>query len=470
MSDKEKKEKQEEFSFVTEQIAPSKGRVRRHVYKFVEVILLAVVFGVVAGVTFAYVFPYVRPDIDRDEETRESVKIPRDELPDSTSQAELEGTSGIAETDPQGGANTNISQTNESSSGMENQMETAETTPSVEAVEAIVEKFLEEREVTIEDYNALYNVLYGVVTAVNQSIVTVTSSQNVVDWFNNTYESSEETSGLIFNKTETELLIMTDADSIHNADDIRITFSDGTECEASFCKMDNTTGIAVLMVESDSFEQEYLDKIQTAMLGNSYTVKQGDPIIAVGNPMGDNYSMSYGVVTNTKRTTQAIDANLRLINTTALSDTSGNGFLINLKGEVVGIVTREYKNESSSNIVTAIAVSDVKGILELLSNEKGMPYFGIIGQEVVADIAESMGLPTGVYVVEAVSGSPAYQAGIQSGDIIASMNGMDIKTMKVFRNFLENCSIGDTITVTILRAGGEEYKRIDVDVMLTERE
>ena len=142
---------------------------------------------------------------------------------------------------------------------------------------------------------------------------------------------------------------------------------------------------------------------------------------------------------------------------------------MNLKGEIVGVITKEYKSESSSNIVTAIAVSDVKGTLELLSNGCSMPYFGIIGQEVTSDIAESMKLPLGVYVAEAVAGSPAYQAGIQSGDIIVSINEMEIKTMKVLRNFLEARSVEESITVTILRAGREEYRRIEVEVILMEQ-
>lgn len=457
-------EKQEKFSFVTEQIKPSRGRLKRHVLKFVEAVLLAVVFGMVAGVTFAFVFSYVRSDIDTNEAIRESVKIPRDDQPDvpNTVPEETE-----ENTETESGTEPEDSQTpEETTESTENLTEQEETTRPLEEV---IESVLKERGLTIEDYSALYGALYEVVTGMNQSIVTVTSSQNGVDWFDNAYESSEETSGLIYNKTEKELLIMTDADSIHNADDISITFLDGTECEAVLRRMDSITGIAVLAVDASSLEQDYLEKIRTAALGNSYTMKQGDPVIAAGNPMGYNYSMSYGVVTNTKKTTQTIDANLRLINTTALSDSSGNGFLLNLKGEVVGIITKEYKSESSSNIVTAIAVSDVKGILELLSNEKSMPYFGIIGQEVTADISESMGLPSGIYVAEAVAGSPVYQAGIQSGDIIVSLNDMDMRTMKILRNFLESCEIGEGITVTILRPGREEYRRIEVEVTLTER-
>lgn len=465
MTDKENGEKQEAFSFVTEQIKPSKGRIRRHILKFLEAVLLAVVFGVVAGATFAFVLPYVRSDTDKVK--RESVKIPRDEQLDVPEKSVPGDTEDKTEPESETTLEPESNQvTMESTSSTETVTEVVETTQSMEE---LLEEAFRNYELTIENYMELYSGLYEVVTAVNQSIVTVTSSQNSVDWFNNEFESSEETSGLIYNKTEKELLIMTDADSIHNADDISVTFLNGTECEAVLRKLDTITGLAVIAVETSSLEAKYLEKIPTAALGNSYTVKQGDPVIVAGNPMGYNYSMSYGVVTNTKKTAQTIDANLRLINTTALSDSSGNGFLLNLKGEVVGIITKEYKSESSSNIVTAIAVSDLKGTLELLSNGWSVPYFGIIGQEVTSDIAESMGLPLGVYVAEVSVGSPAYQAGIQSGDIIVSINESDIKTMKVLRNFLEAQTIGENITITILRAGREEYRSIEVEVLLTER-
>ena len=461
MTGKGNGEKQEAFSFVTEQIKPSKGKIKRHILKFLEAVLLAVVFGVVAGVTFAFVLPYVRPDTEKP--IRDSVKIPRDEDASEKNISEDTKENMESESPPESGDNQAV--TEPTGSG---ETETV-TEPPTQSIEEMLEEALKEHPLTIEDYMELYSELYQVVTAVNRSIVTVTSSQNNVDWFNNAFESSEETSGLIYNKTEKELLIMTDADSIHNADDISVTFLNGTECSAVLRKLDTITGLAVIAVETSFLEPEYLEEISAAVLGNSYTVKQGDPIIVAGNPMGYNYSMSYGVVTNTRKTTQTIDANLRLINTTALSDSSGNGFLLNLKGEVVGIITKEYKSESSSNIVTAIAVSDVKGTLELLSNGWSVPYFGIIGQEVTNDIADSMGLPLGIYVAEAVAGSPAYQAGIQSGDIIVSINEMDMKTMKVLRNFLEAHSVEESITVTILRASREEYRSIEVDAVLKER-
>lgn len=448
MTDKGNEEKQEEFSFVTEQIQPSRGGKKRLVCKVAETILLAVIFGTVAGVTFTFIFSNFKQENAIKNEEKESVTIPRDEQPAASEEMSVQQNSQLLE-----------------EQGTKEQT----TEESTQTVEEIVNKLLQKKELTVDDYSSLHTSLYEVVMRMNQTIVTVTSSQSEVDWFNNAYESSEETSGLIYNKTEKELLIMTNADSIHNANNISITFFDGTEVEADLRGMDTATEMAVLSVDTSKIEKSCFDKIKTATLGNSYTVKQGDPVIAIGNPMGYNYSMTYGVVTNIKNTTQSVDANLRLINTTALSDSSGNGFLINLKGEIVGTITREYKSESSSNIVTAIAISDMKGTLERLSNGQFIPYFGIIGQEVTAEVAEEMKLPFGIYVAEAIAGSPIYQAGIQSGDIIKSIDGNDVRTMKGLRNFLENYQGEGTVIVTILRAGREEYREIDVEVVLTEK-
>ena len=197
MTGKENGEKQEAFSFVTEQIKPSKGRIKRHILKFLEAILLAVVFGVVAGVAFAFVLPYVRPDADKT--VRESVKIPREEHLDGPEKTLPKDTEDKKETESQSIAETESdSSVTEPTENTEAATEPVETTPSFEE---LFEEAFREHKLTIEDYMVLYNELYEVVTAVNQSIVTVTSSQNSVDWFNNAFESSEETSGLVYNKT-----------------------------------------------------------------------------------------------------------------------------------------------------------------------------------------------------------------------------------------------------------------------------
>lgn len=434
-----KEKQQDDFAFVTEKIVIQSNR-RRWFKKIFGALLLAMIFGAAAGVSFAIVLPLAQARLPKKEEPIESITIPRDELPATESYQEP--------------ATTPVP------------VETASETETTEDLENLVQSILAEQSLTLDDYAAMYAELYQVVQNVNAAIVTVTSAESELDWFNNTYESEVITSGLVFNKTAAEVLILTDVASIHSADNIHITFLNGMECKAELRMTDKIAGIAVLAVDASQMEEEQLKKITVAVLGNSYTVKQGDLAIAVGNPFGYNYSMSYGIVSSIKNVAQAIDINYRLINTNILESSVGAGFLINIKGEITGIITKEYKNETSENIVTAIAVSDLKGTLERLSNGQPVAYLGIKGQDVTAEVAAETGLPQGIFVMEAVLSSPIYSAGIQSGDVIVAFDETELRSMKALRNLLESCQAGDTVKVTVMRKSREEYKTIEFEVLL----
>lgn len=427
-----KEEQQKEFSFVTEQIVV-KPKKRRWIRKIVSAAFLAVVFGVTAGIAFAIVLPYAQQRFHKD--SREPITIPKDEPP----------------TEPITQEPTTMELVTEA---------TVEETSTTESLEEKINELINERGLTIDDVGLLYEALYSLVEQVNQSIVTVTSVESEVDWFNNQYESEGETSGLIFSKTSTELLILTDAKSIHSADDIRISLLDGTRFEAALKKSDVVSGIAVISVDTAQIPEELLQNLMTVPLGNSYTVKQGDFMIAVGNPLGYNYSMSYGVVASVKNTVQAVDSNYRLINTNILGSPDGCGFLLNTKGEVMGIITKEYGDDSIDTITTAIAISDLKVTLEKLSNGQDIIHFGIKGVEGI----EEDTYPRGIFITEVVTDTPAYRAGLQSGDFLIAINDTEIYNMKSMRTALENCKPGETIQAVVLRKSRDEYKEIEFEV------
>ncbi len=347
----------------------------------------------------------------------------------------------------------------------------APTTPTetTEPIEQIVENVLSERSLTLEDYEALYDSMYEVVAAVNRSIVTVTSAESKLDLFNQPYELKEEAAGLIYNKTDTEILILTDAESLHAADNIWVTFLNGEECDAVLRKADPVSGLAVLAVDPAPLGKA-LSEYPVAVLGNSYSMKQGALAMTVGNPFGYNYSMSYGVISSVRNIAQAIDVNYRVIDTNILESPTGGGFLINTKGEIMGVITKIYKNGASNGITTALAISDLKGVLERLSNEQEILYFGIKGQDVTADIAKETGLPEGVYIAEAVAGSPVYQSGVQSGDVLVEFDGVEVRSMRAYRNLLESHQAGDVIHIKVMRRGREGYTNIEFDVTVSTHE
>ncbi len=433
-----------EMPFVTEQIKKG-SKVKRWLLKAARVVLLAIIFGVTAGVSFALVLPYVQKE-DKDEgNVRETITIPRDVQPTTTELPSTESPS----TEPPAVAEST----------------TPQETESTEPIENVVENVLAERKLTLDDYTALYDAMYSVVEKVNKSIVTVTVAESELDVFNKTYELTDEATGLIYNKTDSEMLILTDYNEIDSADTIWVTFENGKECEAVLRKADAVSGMAVLVVDTSLLGDD-LTQYPVAVLGNSYTVQQGDVAMTVGAPFGYNYSMSYGVVTSVKNSAQAVDINYHLINTNILEASAGSGFLINTKGEITGIITKDYKSETTGGITTALAISDLKGVLEKLSNEQDILYMGIKGQDVTPEVAKATSLPKGVYISETVAGSPLYQAGVQSGDVLVEMDGQEIASMKGFRNALESHQAGDTLHIKVMRKGREEYIEIEFDVII----
>lgn len=451
-----KKDTPQELPFVTEQIVKQSGR-KRWLLKILKTMLLAVIFGVTAGVSFALVLPYAQKNNKEEENVRESITIPRDEQPSVTeTPSEIETTT----TEPETTTTEPETTTTESVTTTEPQ--------STEPIEEIVENVLSERTLTIEDYKSMYNAMYEVVAKVNKSIVTVVSAESKLDVFNKPYELKDEAAGLIYNKTDSEILILTDAESLNSADNIWVTFLNGKECAATLRKTDPVSGLAVLVVETSQLGSE-LSQYPVAVLGNSYTMKQGDIAMTVGNPFGYNYSMSYGIVSSVKNTAQAVDVNYHVINTNILEGPTGGGFLINSKGEVMGVITKTYKSEAASGITTALAISDLKGILERLSNEQEIVYFGIKGQDVTTTIAADTGLPKGIYISEAIAGSPVYQAGVQSGDVLVEFDGVEVSGMKSFRNQLETHNVGDEVHIKVMRKGREGYFEIEYDVIIGEQ-
>lgn len=394
----------------------------------------AVTFGVVAAVTFVVSRPVAERFLAK-ETTTESVPvtIPKDDP--ETLPSEPETTSAAAETEP---------------------------------IEDILKSAMEKYPFSVDDLDTLYGSLRTVVQKADKGIVTVHSVKTQTDWFNNPVENSGLFSGVIIASANEELLVLTPEGAVEDAEAIRVAFSDGTEVQGTIKQTDKLSGMAIVSVSTADLGKSLLEDAKALELGNSYSVKQGDLIIAVGGPAGMVHSTGYGFITYITKNVQVTDGITRIL----YSDVKGNAvtgtFLLNTAGQIIGWVTDEYKNDSSKDMTAAMAISDYKSILEKISNGAQYPYFGIRGQEVTA-VMNSSGMPLGVYVVDVNADGPAYNAGIQSGDIITSMGDESIVTMKDFQVKLEKSVPGEVIPVTVSRNGREEYKKIQYQVTIGAR-
>ncbi|MEE3377534.1 MAG: PDZ domain-containing protein, partial [Lachnospiraceae bacterium] len=141
--------------------------------------------------------------------------------------------------------------------------------------------------------------------------------------------------------------------------------------------------------------------------------------------------------------------------------------LYNTDGKVVGFIAQQYA-PTGTGIITAIPISLMKSTIELLSNGSPIPYLGIRGQDISVSVSEKTGLPTGIYVTEALADSPAFAAGVQPGDIITVIDEKSVLTLRALHERLMDFVPGTEVSLTVLRNGAEGYVEIPLTVQIGE--
>ncbi|MEH2944818.1 S1C family serine protease [Lachnospiraceae bacterium KK002] len=425
---KQPEQNEQEFAFIKEKIKDKPVNKKRLLIRMGYNLLCAVIFGAVACFVFVVLRPYLEEWFCPPEES--TISIPRDDVPleeDNTETPEEE------EKEPE---------------------------PEPESQTVVVREELE-----IEDYQALQNKLYAIGKQANKSVVTVTGVTSGMDWFNTPYENENRAAGIIIGNNGQELLILTEKKVIAAAQAISITFMDDTMVSASLKKYDGNTGIAVIGVLLTEIPEATMEQVMIASLGNSYMIEQGTTVLAIGSPLGANYSILCGTITSSRNEVSTIDRNYTIFTTDIVGSENGSGVIINLKGEIVGLVLQDYSSQSDRNTITALSVSELKQLIEDLSNNRDIPYVGLRLSTVTDDIAEEYKIPKGVYVKSVVLDSPAMTAGIQEADVIVKINGEDIVNVEQYNQRIYALNPEDIITITVKRQSGEEY--VDLDCVVT---
>lgn len=342
--------------------------------------------------------------------------------------------------------------------------ESEEEKESTPVTSTVVQKI----DMSVSDYQKLYSNLYKLVQDAAKSMVTVTGVVSDVDWFNNTFENKGQTAGLIVADNGKELMILTEKETVEQAEKVHVTFCDNTQVTAALKQADPTTGLAVISVNLADIGEDTKEIIKAAKLGssNSGSGLLATPVIALGRPMGNVNSVAYGMITSMDTVLNLTDDNYRLLTTDIYGSTSGSGVIINLNGQVLGIISQRNNSSDAKNLVSALGISDLKNNIEKLSNGQAMAALGIYGTDVPEEIQESQGVPAGAYVTGIVMDSPAMVAGIQSGDVIVKMGTEEITSFQEFNKEMMSLVPDSQITITVMRQVQDEYQEMAVDVIL----
>lgn len=345
------------------------------------------------------------------------------------------------------------------------QTQSGETQPQ-EKPEAASAGVQEEKN-SLEEYEDAYREILAVAENPRKALVTVYGQSEDENVLNKSHLTSGQASGIIFAENSGEYYVLTEAEAVEEAETLWVTFHDGKLVKGESRKSDPRTGLAVMTVEKADIPQETKDELYVAPLGNSYSLFRGKAVIALGSPSGYPDSVSYGVITSVSNKFVSVDAQYNLLLTDILGDRQGSGVLLNNQGEIIGLILQEEDGEAySSNMVKALAVSQLKPLLESLSNGEDIMYLGIRGEEIDESLSQSRGIPKGIYVDSVEADSPAMKAGIQSGDIICSLDEKKVSTMQEYSTYLQKCSEGEKIQVVLKRMGTENYEKMNYTIIV----
>lgn len=420
MSDK----KNDNYDLYTEHIVKEPWKnSKRILKKGASLVAMAVFFGLVAGLVMIIVYKTGKNYLDDN-------KAAMNETTSSTDGSESK------ETDPED-----------------------TTVPPIEEITTEIPSTVPIDNEKLNDYMGYYKALKSVADKAGLSVVTVTAAKQGVDFFNSTYQNIADEYGIVISSDSTGYYILTEYSLVKNSENIQVTYYDKTVDTAEFVAGDTTTDMAVIKTGSLN------TAVVPVQFGNSDAVLKGDLLVATGKLYGFNGTIGYGIATGVNNSVNDTDSIYRLINTDISGTATSNGVILNLHGEVVGIITMAY-NSDNTNFITAYAINDVRNLMQNLVNKKRMPYLGIKGQTVTDEIAATNKIPKGIYISAVETNSPAYKSGIQSGDVITQINGTGINNMESFMIQLEKSNPGDNVNVTIKRRGREDYKEIEFNLVL----
>ena len=291
------------------------------------------------------------------------------------------------------------------------------------------------------------------------STVSINCSSQSTNIFGQTTQSASSGSGFIISE---DGYIVTNYHVINGASSVKVTLYNGDTYDATVIGGDSDYDVAVLKINATG-----LSKVT---LGKSDTVNVGDSVLAIGNPLGElTFSMSGGYVSSCNRAINVDGTPFNMIQVDcSINPGNSGGPLMNLYGEVVGIVSAKYSTYSSTTVEGlgfAIPIDDVQAIItDIMENGAvtDKAYLAITGGTMTEQLAAqfSIDIDKGVFVYSAVKGGAGDKAGLRLGDVITKLDNHDITSMTDLTKVKKNYRAGDTATLMVYRQG--EYITLSV--------
>lgn len=322
----------------------------------------------------------------------------------------------------------------------------------------------------------------GIVEEVMPAMVSIINNYTeTAEFWGRTYSEdvAASGSGIIVAETDDEILIVTNNHVVSDANSLDVIFIDGSTAQARIKGTDADMDLAVISVKVSELDADTKAAIAVATLGDSDELKLGEPVVAIGNALGYGQSVTNGIISALDRDIELEDGSTGTFIQTNAAINPGNsgGALLNVEGEVIGINSNKIGGEAIEGMGYAIPITSASPIIaELMERqtrekvpESDVGYIGIELQEVTNQLSAYFNMPQGIYVVSAVEGGGAANAGVMTGDIITKFDGQKISSYEELQDLLQYYAAGDTVEITVMRPENGEYVAYELEMTLGER-
>ena len=294
------------------------------------------------------------------------------------------------------------------------------------------------------------------------SVVSINCSAVSTNIFGQQTESASSGSGFIYTA---DGYIVTNQHVVANASSINVTLYNGDTYPATLVGSDSDYDVAVLKIDAKD--------LPAVTLGSSTDVNVGDTVLAIGNPLGElTFSMSQGIVSCVNRAINVEGTPFNMIQVDAsINPGNSGGPLMNLYGEVVGIVSAKYSSYANTTVEGlgfAIPINDVQSIIkDIMENGSvgNKAYMAITAGTMTQQMAAQykINATEGVFVYSVEDGGAGDKAGLKLGDVITKLNDTQITSMEDLSAAKKGFKAGDTVTLTVLRDGKEITTQLTFD-------
>ena len=293
-------------------------------------------------------------------------------------------------------------------------------------------------------------------------IVTVSEQTEDYDYFSNPVIDTSLRSGLIIKKSPERIYVLTTG-RLDMEKEYHIYLEDNVQINAVQEDSDKYTGLLVLSADISGLNNTVQEGLREAVINKDTPLNIGDTVYAIGNPRGDMYSISYGYVCSNAIDNYLVDGYMTSYKTDMNVSDNSLGFVINSAGVVIGIVSDKL-GQTYTDPGTLFGIAELREMIDSLMNGTERTYAGIIGHNVKNEYLALRGLKNGIYVSDISVSSPALEADVSVGDVIISIDGKAVNSVKEYADILSEYNVGDSINIERYRerARNNKYKTVSL--------